>query len=539
VLLHFLTIAGGVALILLGAGDLRRALDRLFGVRLESWIQGLAATRTRAFASGLGFSLLAPSSTTMAMLAIQSVDEHLASPAQILAMLLGAGIGLTATIQLVALRLSAEAPIFVLAGMLLTAARRSARVRQVGRMIIGMGFIFLGIAVVQQGLAQGIASPLLGPQALSAFRQHVLLPFAAALVLSLLTQSATATIALGVALADSQAIRLTTAVPWVVGANLGIALTVFLGGFLHREARRVGAALTLLQALVAVPLIVWAGDVASALERLPGSTAHAIANAHTLFNVAVAAIGLVFLTPLFALADRLVPAPRRAAPQRYLDSTLPLRPAESVSLATSQVRRELLRIGQLVADDLATAWRGVASGDGAALERVRGDRMAAARLFARVRAYLALLSSQDGRDADRPDEPTALARMLADLEVLHGAVASDLTRLGLRLLEGGIRFSPDGQRELDGFARDLEASFGAVLRALAERDRETGARLRASLLALADRAHALRDLHFERLRRGLPESLESSLIHLDVLTFLRLIAERLAGLAAIAENPAS
>jgi phosphate:Na+ symporter len=118
-------------------------------------------------------------------------------------------------------------------------------------------------------------------------------------------------------------------------------------------------------------------------------------------------------------------------------------------------------------------------------------------------------------------------------------VATDLTRLGLRLQEGGIRFSPDGQRDLDGFARDVEASFGAVLRALAARDREAGERLRASLLALGERAHSLRDLHFDRLRRGLPETLESSLIHLDVLTFLRLIAERLAGLAAIAEIPES
>ena len=74
-ILFFLHIAGGVALILFGVRFLRKGLDRLLGDRLAGMMQRLASTRIRAFLAGLGAAVLAPSSTTMSVLAVQSVRE--------------------------------------------------------------------------------------------------------------------------------------------------------------------------------------------------------------------------------------------------------------------------------------------------------------------------------------------------------------------------------------------------------------------------------------------------------------------------------
>jgi hypothetical protein len=75
-----LTIASGVALILFGVRFLRKCLDRLFGPRLGPWIQVLARNRLRAFFSGILTAILVPSSTTMSVFAVQTVQAgHLSS----------------------------------------------------------------------------------------------------------------------------------------------------------------------------------------------------------------------------------------------------------------------------------------------------------------------------------------------------------------------------------------------------------------------------------------------------------------------------
>ena len=70
----FLTIAGGVALILFGVRFLRKGLDRIFGPKLDRWVQGLVNGRLRAWLFGVGLSVLAPSSTTVSILSVQAVQ---------------------------------------------------------------------------------------------------------------------------------------------------------------------------------------------------------------------------------------------------------------------------------------------------------------------------------------------------------------------------------------------------------------------------------------------------------------------------------
>src|SRR4051812_33946052 len=87
-MLSFLLIAGGVAFVLFGVRHLREGLDRLFGARLGEWMQRLARNPVRASLTGLGISLVAPSSTTMSILAVQTVQAGELSALQMLAVML-------------------------------------------------------------------------------------------------------------------------------------------------------------------------------------------------------------------------------------------------------------------------------------------------------------------------------------------------------------------------------------------------------------------------------------------------------------------
>jgi phosphate:Na+ symporter len=534
ILLQLLTMAGAVALILFGVSYLRKALDRLFGSQLEGWIHAMAANRERALLSGLGVSLLAPSSTTMALLAVHAVQARRATAVQMLAMMLGAGVGLTVTIQLVALSLSPYAPIIILIGFLLGQGKRAPRTRQVGRVVLGLGFIFLGILLVQNALTGDSAQHGAVFGWMDLVDRHQWSLVLTGLILSLGTQSATATIALMIAFATAARVPLAAAIVWVVGANLGIGLTMLIGGWNALDSRRLGIGLLLAQGLAAVPVFIWPGEAAALLSQVSGLSAHAIANAHTGFNLLVAALGVPLLGPISRAAAALAPAPAGGGVSRYAAHAISDRPPESLALAVAQAREEILYLGETVRDDLDAAWRGIAHLDSVATDALRRARPEADRSVAQLRAFLAQIATQEGQDPSVQSEPMALARMLAELDVIHGVVATNLTRLARRLQEGSIRFSDEGRAELDGYYRKIAASFNLLLTSLASSNADGLRRVHASDDALANEAELLRDHHLERVRRGLPSSVESSLLHLEVLTFLRMIHDHLANLAAAA-----
>jgi phosphate:Na+ symporter len=116
-LLSTLHIAGGVALLLYAVRYLRKGLDRLFGQSLGAWMQRLGRTPLRAFLAGLVVAIVAPSSTTVSLLAVSAVSAGHMTTRQMLLVMLGANLGLTVTVQVLALEIQDYAAIVILVGV--------------------------------------------------------------------------------------------------------------------------------------------------------------------------------------------------------------------------------------------------------------------------------------------------------------------------------------------------------------------------------------------------------------------------------------
>ena len=269
-MLSLLTIAGGVALILFGVRFLRKGLDRLFGPRLGHWMKRLADNRFKAFLSGLGVSIVAPSSTTMSVLAVQTVQAGRMTARQMLALMFGADIGLTVTVALIALRIEQYAPILILLGVLLFQFTKATRSRGVGQMTLSMGLIFLGIDTIKR---TGSAIQFNGDMAqLIAIAEHYPLGMVIlAAILSVLMQSSTATIGLVIALGMAQVVSLPMALAAVIGANVGIVVTTVMVGWSQIESRRLALGNLLVKLVVAAVAIGFLGQIAALLNRVPGS----------------------------------------------------------------------------------------------------------------------------------------------------------------------------------------------------------------------------------------------------------------------------
>jgi phosphate:Na+ symporter len=530
---QWLNLAGGVALILFGVAYLRKALDRLFGAKLEDWISQASRSPLKAVVNGLAVSLLAPSSTTMALLSVHAVQARQATTAQVLAMMFGACIGLTATVQLVAFKLTPYAPVIVLGGFVIAQFGRRPRLRQVGRLILGLGFIFMGVLTIQNALAPDSPSQGVLLAGLRLAERHWWSLVAVAGVLSAATQSATAIIAVMIAFASTHPVAAAHILSWVIGANLGIGLTVFATGWPRGDSRQFGVGFLFTQLLASAVALSAAPTFVAVMDLMPGGKSHLVANAHTGFNVLLAALGLALLAPLTRLLASVFAASAAAEASRYTPIGLSQKPPESLALALVQARQEILHFGRLTRENLAAAWRGIMQRDDKATDALYEERSQMEHLATEIQAFLAGLSAGEANRFRESFEPMVLSRMLAELEIIQGAVANTLARLARRLQIGELNFSAEGKVELDAYYGKTIASFDRVLEAMKANDPDLPQEVLTLNQELGREADEMRDRHLARMSHKVPGSFEISGIHLELITTLRTIHNHLAHLVRV------
>jgi len=233
----FLNIATGVILVLLGMRYLRKGLDRLFGSHLVDWLQQMTNNPYKAFFGGMVAGTIAPSSSAIAMLSVQMLSQTALSAGRMLAVVLGANVGITVSVQLLAFRLQDYSGVFLLAGGIGFLFLTRAIFRGIGQMLLGVGLIFLAMGIISS--AGAVAATNNDLKLLFGVVDHYpLVVFIGTALLTVSLQSSTASIGLGIGLAQSGLLPGTTIVPWVLGANLGITLTMMIAGWGSTEGRR-------------------------------------------------------------------------------------------------------------------------------------------------------------------------------------------------------------------------------------------------------------------------------------------------------------
>src|SRR5919109_3094307 len=140
---------GGTALLLYGVRLVGQGLQRAAGARLRHVLSTLTGNRVKALLVGAGVTALLQSSSATTVMLVGFASAGLLTLRQALGMILGADIGTTVTVQLLAFNLLQISPALVFTGWLLSLARGP--VGYIGRAILGFGFLFLGIKLIADG----------------------------------------------------------------------------------------------------------------------------------------------------------------------------------------------------------------------------------------------------------------------------------------------------------------------------------------------------------------------------------------------------
>lgn len=303
---------GGIGLFVLGMGMMTGALKELAGEFIKDWMNRIAGGTGRAIFSGTLITAIIQSSTAVTLLTIGFVSAGLLPFRQSIGVIMGANIGSTSTGWLVSLigfkvDLLAWALPIVGFGVLAQVALKK-RLSAYGTAVAGFGLLFLGVGVLQTGMAdlqeavsfEGLANPFL--------------LIAIGTVMTIIMQSSSVAVATTLTALFSGVIGFEQAVYLVIGQNIGTTLTAVLAAIgAGTAAKRAGLTHVLFNlgtailAVLLAPLLIGATRIVSTALFGTFDAAVGIAIFHTLFNV-LGVLAFTAVLPWFVrLLEWLVP----------------------------------------------------------------------------------------------------------------------------------------------------------------------------------------------------------------------------------------
>ncbi len=511
-----MSLLGGVALLVYGIRLVGDGLQRAAGARLRHLLSTLTGNRLKGLAVGAVVTALLQSSSATTVMLVGFASAGLLSLRQTIGVILGADIGTTLTVQLLAFSVLNFSLLIVFIGWVLGAAGRGT-LRYVGQAVLGFGLLFLAMKVLVEGMAPLKGNRLAEDLMLALSDQPIVL-IAVAAVFTALVHSSAATIGLAISFASQGLLPLVGAVPIIFGANIGTAATAALASLGARmEAQRVAVAHASFKVLGVLIFLPFVTPFADAMSRTAPDVPRQIANAHTVFNVALA---LIFLPVAGLAADtitRLVP--ERARPQLgaiYLDPHI----IDTPAVALGQAAREVLRMADLVVTSVKQTIDVFRTRSEDLLREIHQRDDQIDRLEEDIKQYLTRLRVEN-LTPEQASRETTLLFVITDLEAVGDVVDKDLMELARKMIEGGHRFSEQGLQEIAMLHAKVAENVELAVTAFAAQDRSLADKVLRHKAHINLMERELRQAHISRLHEGLRESIDTSSIHLDVLANLK------------------
>ena len=227
--LVLLDLMGGVALLLWGLHMVHSGILRAFGPDLRLLLAKALSNRFTAFGAGLGLTALLQSSTATALITSSFTSEGLVSLVPALAIMLGANVGTTLIVQILSFNIAAVAPVLFIVGLVAFRSGPRSRVKDIGRVFIGLGLMLLALHILLNTLAPAENAP--GVRVfMNAITGDPVLCILFAAIVTWLVHSSVASVLLIMSLAYAHFITPYAALALVLGANLGSAINPIVEG---------------------------------------------------------------------------------------------------------------------------------------------------------------------------------------------------------------------------------------------------------------------------------------------------------------------
>lgn len=521
-----ISLIGGVGLFLFGIQMMASGMQKAAGDRLRRFLEILTHRPIMGVLTGIFVTVLIQSSSSTTVMVVGFANAGLINLAQAVSVIIGANIGTTVTAQIVSFNIYALAYPAIGIGSFLNFFGRRRLYRYLGQAILGFGFLFLGIMTMSNGVI-----PL---KELPAFH-HFLLTFSANPLLGVLAgalftaviQGSGATAGVIIALSTQGLIPLASAIPLILGSNIGTCITAMLASVgTNIIARRAAVAHILFNVIgVALALI-----FINPFTDLVLGTAHTIprqvANAHTIFNLANTAFVLLFFNVFLRLVNRIVPGPEGLVglKPKYLDQRI----LKTPPMAIGGVKMELLRMASLAQEMLGKTIHSFLHSDLREVQHIDQMEELLDGLEKEINVYLAEVSQH----SLTPRQSNSIAGYMSaanDLERI-GDHSQNILQLAIAKYEERLPFTEAALEELKLLYSKVDAVINKAIRAFESEDFTLALEVIDDDDEIDEMEKELRQRHIQRINQKSCHP-SSGVIYLDVLSNLERIADHANNLA--------
>ena len=516
-----LNLLASIALLVWGTHIVRTGVVRVLGADLRRILARSTASRPASFAAGMAVTALVQSSSATALIASSFVGQGLIPLGAALVIMLGADVGAALMALVFSLNPRELSPLLIFFGVVFFLTRKEARAGQVGRVAIGLGLIMLALQLIMAASApitQSSATRVL----IGALSGDPMLGILLGAVITVIAYSSMAVVLLAATFAATGVVSVPVALTIVLGANLASGVIALL---VNLRAPGTGRCVALgnlvfkvsgcLAALAAMP---WLPQLLAHLAEAPRIQ---VVNFHVAFNAALAAGFFFFADQVGRMVSRWVPpVPGTSAPvpASHLDAGALATP----TLALANAARETLRIGDTIEQMLNGMMEVIRTNDEKRVEELIRLDDDVDRLYTAVKLYLTQISREalDEKDGRRWAEIISLT---INLEHVGDVIERILADIKDKKIAHRLSFSDEGMRELSDLHAKLVANLRLGLSVFLTGDVKSAQMLLAEKEKFRDLERSYAALHLDRLSDQSVQSIETSSLHLDIISDMRRI----------------
>lgn len=516
-----LTLLGGVGLFLFGMNLMGASLKNLAGGSLEKVLEKLTTGKNQFTGTIKGFSLgtavtaIIQSSAATTIMLIGFVNAGIMKLGQAIPVVFGANIGSTATAQILRLgdlsetsfilkllKPSSFAPILICIGAFIILFTSNNKKRDVASILVGLGILFLGMNTME-----GVFAPLKESESfqnLFTSFNNPLLGILIGLVLTAIIQSSSASVGILQAISSTGVVTYGTAIPIIIGQNIGKCMTIILGGIgANKKAKRVSLSYLMFNIFGAVFFVV----VIYGLQLFIDMPFMAkvvnrgnIANVHFMFNFITSLILLPFSNQVAKITGKIIKDDEESKIDKEL-ATLDPRLIATPAIAISQARNVMFAMADCIRENFDIARKLISEYNEEEAAKLEENEDFIDKCESSLNNFLLKVTSQNNMSRAERLDVSELLNSLSDMERI-GDHCENLLVVSRNIHEQKISFSDQGMKEIEMALKATANIIDMTLSAFKEDDLQAISRIEPLAQTISEITELIKDHHVIRLQVG-------------------------------------
>ncbi|MGQ3083831.1 MAG: Na/Pi cotransporter family protein [Hydrogenophaga sp.] len=525
---HLLDLLAAIALLVWGTHLVRNGVLRVFGSNLRHVLASSMGNRFTAALSGLGVTALVQSSTATALITASFVGRGLIALPAALAVMLGADIGTSLMAVVFSFDLSWLSPLFIFLGVTLFISRQGTPTGDLGRVMIGLGLMLLALRLISGAtsvLTQNPAVQLM----LESLTSDLFLEILLGATLAVVAYSSLAVVLLASTL-SLQVVGLDVALGIVLGANLGSGLLAVITTAKSGISTRQVPLGNLLFKVLGVGIAIWLIPLwLQVMKPLVQDPATLTVLFHLSFNLMVGAVFIGLTQPIARMVNQLLPLQEGKGPldrPNHLDPSALATP----SLAISCAAREAMHQADIVETMLRGVMTVIKTNDLKLAQDLRKLDDSVDSLYSAIKYYLTKISRQQLSEGESR-RWTDIISFTINMEQIGDTVERVLLDIEDKKIRKGRDFSEAGIAEITELHARLLDNLRLGMSVFLNGNVRDAQRLVEEKVRFRDMEREYAATHLDRLSGMTPQSMDTSALHLDLISDLKRINSHICSIA--------